>query len=124
VKTFRECYCEKYRCKVENFERKVFWRCLYWHAWLLAPLLMFFNEDYFDSDRELVLNVGACTSRQRVKEEIDHYFTHPANARWARCHLRVRLSSHALRRLARQLLDESGKTDKPETGSRPPLPTP
>ena len=113
VKTFRECYCEKYRCKVENFERKVFWRCLYWHAWLLAPLLMFFTEDYFNADRELVLDVGACTNRQQVKEVIDRYFTHPANARWVRLGGRVRLSSHAVRRLARELLDEPGKTAEP-----------
>jgi hypothetical protein len=124
VKTFRESYCEKHRCGPEAFERKVFWRCLYRHAWLIAPVIMLFNESYFAADWDLISRVGDSASRRRVKEEIDDYFHHPTNTGWVRLGLRVRLSSHALRSLARQYLDEPLAGAESETGSGPPWPKP
>ena len=81
---------------------------------------MLFNENYFTADRELIRRVGESTGRRRVKEEIDDYFNHPANVGWVRRTLRVRLSTHAVRRLAHLLFDGAASSSGPEGPSEQP----
>ena len=105
MKTFREIYCEKNGCTDSRFEHELLWRCFYPHARPLLPFMKVMSKQYFTADLELINDVGYSTGRQGVKDAIDSYFHHPANVGFLRRRLRVRISTNAIRHLARQMWD-------------------
>ena len=52
--TLREAFAAVYRCPPAEFDRRVFWRSLYAHAWLPAHWMWWFEREFFRPDLEAV----------------------------------------------------------------------
>jgi hypothetical protein len=100
----------------ERCRRALFWRSLYLHAWPVALLLGGYRADFFNADREFIDDVTRLT-RCRDFDEASYDFTlHPDNRRFARRWLRLRVSSHRLRRQVRTLLHNHDGDSHPSHG--------
>ena len=58
AKTFRALYCEVYRCRPEDFTRKMLWRSLHLRALPLALLIRMVRPRFFNLDLQLLEEVG------------------------------------------------------------------
>ena len=114
VKTFERIYCEESRCDAAQFRRKIFWLTLPPHALPFVPLLGGFNSRYFTADRDLLSGVSRAVTVNQVREEIRDYFADSQNRGWLRTVAHIRISSHRLKRLAKEYL--------PDPGSNSPIP--
>ena len=103
--TFAELYCARNSCSPHEFQRRVFWRTLHWHAVLLAPLLMI--SDYFESDQELIEACARATRMKQIHEEIRDKPVHLNRGHWLHRHANLRISTRRLRRLAARYLAKS-----------------
>ena len=124
--TFREIYCEKHNCSPPQFPRKVFWACLYPHAWLVAPLILLFNYEFFTADRALISSAADATTMKRIREDVRDFFWDSTNRGWLRRTANIRVSGQRLKNLARRYLPEGEsaipfppRSDKTQ-GSSPP----
>ena len=117
--TFEEIYCQRQRCDKQTFRRDLFWKCLPAYAAPVAWLMGGMSGSFFDADRDLLAGVALAARSEQISEEVRDFFEHPANRRWPRRVLRLRLSTARLRRLARHYL-----ADAPASGadSNPPVP--
>lgn len=71
--SFRELFCQKYRCPLNSFEKKLFWRSLYRKSWLVSRLIFLFNPAYFDRDLAVIQKLGNSTNPSEFEREIDAY---------------------------------------------------
>ncbi|ACB76577.1 hypothetical protein [Opitutus terrae] len=123
--TFRESFCAQQRCPTDQFERRVFWRCLYPHARLVAWLILWMDYDYFSADRQLISGAGDAPSMRRVRDEVRDFFWSSDNRGWWRRTAKVRVSGQRLRNLAaRYLQDGDPSAEKKLHGSDVPFPAP
>ena len=106
VKTLEEVYCAQHRCTPASFRRRVFWSTLHRHALPFAPLLLLGN--HFTADHDLIAACGRAQSLRQIREELEDHRYHPQNTGWLRRRLALRISTHRLRRLARDYLPGSG----------------
>ena len=104
VNTFRENYCAANGCSGEEFTSRVFWRCLHRHALVVAPLVAAFQADYFEADREFIVQAGRARTMKELNEEIRDFMHDARNLRWWRTRAQVRVSTQRLRRVARRHL--------------------
>ena len=108
MKTFEEAFCKEHRCDPERFRRKVFWRTLPRHAWPFVPFLGGFNSRFFTADRELLSGVSRAENMNRVRDEILDYFMDSQNRGWLHNVANIRVSTHRLKRLAKEYLPDPG----------------
>jgi len=108
MKTFEESYCQATGCSVEEFPRKIFWKCLHRHALPVAPVILLFNSDYFSLDRELIAEVRKAQKMNEVWEEVRQYFVSPKHEGILRRKANVRISARRLINIARSHLPSSG----------------
>ena len=69
--TIREAFCAVYKCRPEAFEKKVFWRGLYRHAWLPAHWMWWFERDFFGADLSSIHAMGEARSEPELHRAID-----------------------------------------------------
>jgi hypothetical protein len=81
-------------------ERHLFWKGLYPHAVVFAPLLMALRPGHFKPDRELVHGVANATTPAQFRDELTEFMLHPANNSWLRSRLRLRVSTRRVERFA------------------------
>lgn len=108
--SFRERYCSRHHCTAGQFERRVFWACLYPQARALARLILLFNYDFFSADRALIACAGDVTSLRRLREEIHDFGRCSDNRRWLRRSAHIRISGRRLQRLGHDYLPENATT--------------
>lgn len=83
----------------------MFWRGLFRHALPLALLIRRFNPEFFAEDLDLIREVGATTSQELFKNEINYFFGRNLRDRnWLRSTFRIRVSGNRLIRMRRRLL--------------------
>ena len=83
----------------------VFWRCLFRHALPLAFLIRRLNPGFFTEDMDLIREVGATTTQQLFKNEINYFFGRNLRDKsWLRKTFRIRVSGNRLIRLRRRFL--------------------
>lgn len=105
VPSWQEVYCARHQCEPSQFAERIFWRTLHRHALPFAPFLLL--GSHFLADRELIAGCARARSLWQVRDEIDDYRYHPFNRGWLRGTLALRVSTHRLRRLAREYLPGS-----------------
>src|SRR5580765_1691964 len=66
---FGAAFCERYRCSMEDFDRRVFWKCLYPHALPLAAFLCWTNREFFRPDFDLIHSLASTTTFSEVRAE-------------------------------------------------------
>lgn len=103
--TLREAYAAIYDCRPEEFEHRVFWRCLYPHASLLAWWMWWVERQFFRTDLEAVEALGEARCEADFRRAIDDLQNHELVERsLRRGRLRIRLSPSRLRRVLEPLL--------------------
>lgn len=100
----------------ESCHRALFWRSLYPHAKPVALLLGGYHSNFFNADREFITDVARLTRFRDFGEASYDFTLHADNRRFARRWLRLRVSSHQLRRLVRTLLHDTGGDSHPPHG--------
>lgn len=65
-RTFREAFCDYYRCPPEEFVVRATRKSLRWRARLLRPLILFFNPEHFKPDFEFLEMLGSARSWKDV----------------------------------------------------------
>jgi hypothetical protein len=105
---FRAAFCERYRCSMEDFNRRVFWKCLYRHALPLAAFLFWTNREFFRPDLELIQSLSSTTTFSEVKAEAS-FIRHDQRMQsgFLRGTLRIRISGRRLADLACSTLSAS-----------------
>jgi hypothetical protein len=103
AKTLEEVFAARHGCTPEQFQRRMFWRTLHWHALFLAPL--FLIGRYFSVDFALIASCGHARSMEFIREETEAYRTDPRNAAWLRRRAKIRISTRKLLRMARANLE-------------------
>jgi hypothetical protein len=104
AKTFKEVFCDTFKCPPEKFEAQVFWKCLYPHAVPGALVIKAFNPDFFRADFELIQLISLDTSFAEIEADVqDFQFANSFGEHWLKKPLRLRLSGRRLLGLASQL---------------------
>jgi hypothetical protein len=86
---------------MEDFDKRVFWKCLYRHALPLAALLCWTNKEFFQPDLDLIHSLAASTTFSEVKAEAS-FIRHDQRMQdgFLRHALRIRISGRRLANLA------------------------
>jgi len=98
---FRAAFCEKCQCSMADFDKRVFWKCLYRHALPLAAFLFWTNREFFQPDLELIRSLASTTTFSEVKTEAN-FIRHDQRMQggFLRGTLRIRISGRRLAELA------------------------
>ncbi len=102
-KTFREAFCERFDCPPEEFERRVFWRCLYRRSLPLAWLVYLLNRSYFLPDLQTIRQLGVSRSPEEFRGELEAFRYQYRTRGGILRELRVRVSGKRLVTLLREL---------------------
>lgn len=103
--TLREAYAAVYDCRPEEFERRVFWRCLYPHAGLVAWWMWWVEREFFRTDLEAVQALAEARCKRDLHRAIDDLENQALVERsLRRGRLRIRLSPSRLSRVLKPLL--------------------
>ena len=102
--TFRERFCDIYKCAPGEFEEKVFWRTLHYHAYI--PARWFYRRDpaIFKEDIDFIHEIGGVRDPLIFKSELNRY--HGRNVRekgWLRGTFHVRVSGKRMIRLKNKI---------------------
>jgi hypothetical protein len=108
-------FCQRHNCPPSEFETRAFRKCLFWHAWMLAPLIRKLAPNYFDRDFLLIKYLGTATGRREARRELEA-FREANNSRWnfLRNILCVRISGAKAARLASSLLEARKRDSSPD----------
>lgn len=108
--TFRERFCELYKCAPADFERVVFFRCVHRHAWPLARWLFKKDPLVFKEDTDFIHEIGGVRDPLVFKSEVNRF--HGRNVRergWIRGFLGVRVSARRAINLKNKLFRPSAE---------------
>ncbi|MDB6129040.1 MAG: hypothetical protein JWM04_147 [Verrucomicrobiales bacterium] len=106
---FKEAFCKAYDCKPENYPTCLFWKTLYPHAWLIAPLLYFFNRNYFKEDFVVIEELAKVRNSELYNTDVT--FFHGRNVRDHRSlrrSLGIRVSGKRLIQVKNDVLQKIG----------------
>jgi hypothetical protein len=103
-KSFKEAFCDRFRCPPKEYERKAFRRCLFLHSRPLARLIHRFDPAFFSEDFDLIREVGPMTDPELFRSEINYFYGRNLRHKsWIRSLLRIRVSGNRLIRLKQNL---------------------
>jgi len=111
--TFSARFCDDHHCRRDAFVAAVLRLCVARRA--LPILLLMPNSRFFGADRELIQTVERASTMEEVQDDIDYYWSQPANKTWLRRVVGLRLSTSRLRRVAGEYLPFA----KPRRARRP-----
>lgn len=101
---FRNLYAKYARCHPEEFNNRVFWRTLYWHAIPFAWVIRLFSPEFFRLDWETIDRVAQTFDGREFSRDLDRYRFLNGQARsFLRSFLLVRISGKKLIRLHRRV---------------------
>jgi hypothetical protein len=101
TRDLRSVFCERYKCRPSEFEKRAFRKCLYFPAKMMAPLLLLFDQDWFERDLVFIRHLGNAKDWQQVMAELDAYhFREHLHPGYARTKLRLRVSARKANRMA------------------------
>lgn len=108
-KSFKDAFCERYRCSPDRFVIRIFKKALYRRARFLAPLVMLISRRFFRLDIDLVNEVGASRSWSDFNGVItNHVQSSHLRSGFLRNVLKLRVSCHRLKRIAMKLFGRRG----------------
>ena len=122
-KTFRDLFCEHFACPPEEFEQRVFWRCLHRRTLPLAALIYFLNRDFFKRDFDTIRQLGVSRRPGEFQKEVeDYYFGMRSYGNLLQQSFRVRISGQRLMRLER--IVRHATADSADSAASPAPPPP
>ena len=103
-KTFKQAFCERYRCVESQYLRRAFTKCLFRRALPIAPFLLTLWPEFFRVDLDAIERIGAAQSWQELNSELNAFsYNSRLRSRPLRSQLRLRISGNRIRRLANLL---------------------
>lgn len=72
-KSFRDAFCEHYKCSSDDFERLVFRRGLHRRALPLTALIYALNRSYFEKEKGTIGYLGNARSEPEFRTEVATY---------------------------------------------------
>jgi hypothetical protein len=107
--SFKEAYCERYRCSPEQFVHCAFKHGLYRRARFIAPAVMLFSRRLFQLDIDLIHEIGATRSWGDFNSVIsNHVQSSHLRSGFFRNVLKLRVSCSRLKRIAMKLFGRRG----------------
>ncbi len=98
---FHFLFCERFRCPPAEFQHRVFKRCFYSHARLLAPVLRKVRPEFFTEDFKFIHYLAEATDlREALACAADFQDANMARRNFWRTGLRIRVSGRKAARLA------------------------
>ena len=112
VQQFHLLFCQRLNCPTSVYEERVFRKCLYWHAKLLAPVMRMLKPSFFAEDFKFIRYLGAATNAQEAAVDLLNFRDVNLSKRgfW-RNDLRIRVSGRKASRLAHELF-AAGREDR------------
>jgi hypothetical protein len=71
--TFKQLFCSKHNCPEHNFSRQLLEMSLYPHARAWLRILSFFEVSSIVVARQLIEEIGECTSPEEIDDAITEY---------------------------------------------------
>lgn len=71
---FRQLFCQRFQVAPEEFEKRLFWMCLFRHSIPFVHLLSRWKPEIFREDYDLVRELAATHSRGEVVTELNRFF--------------------------------------------------
>jgi hypothetical protein len=104
---FQSLFCERFGCPPDKYEARMFRKCLFWHAKLLAPVLRMLSPNLFEEDFKFIRYLGASSDMQDARVDLLNFRdVNLGRPNFWRTDLKLRVSSRKARRLAGQLFAE------------------
>jgi hypothetical protein len=70
---FKTLFCERFSCSPQEYEERAFRRCLYRHAWFLAPIIPKFDPKFFREDFKFIGHLGQSVSVTDASIDVAEY---------------------------------------------------
>ena len=101
---FQLLVCQRFHCPTSEYEERVFRKCLYWHARLLAPVVRRLNPDFFTEDFKFIRYLGESTSLRETNADLMNFRdANLGKPSFWRTTLKIRVSGRKANRLAQRL---------------------
>jgi hypothetical protein len=101
---FKRLFCERFQCTPQQFEKRLFSRCLHRHALPLAGILDRINPEFFREDFGFICDLSSAASHAEVLTELNRFYGRNVRDRnWLRKLLSIRISGKRVLRLSRKL---------------------
>lgn len=101
---FRQLFSEQFGCEEEEFERRIFQRCLFRHSVPLVAILRRWKPEWFREDFDLARELAFTTSTGEVVSELNRFYGRNARERsFLRTTLYCRMSGKRVLKLYREL---------------------
>jgi hypothetical protein len=105
-KSLQDAVCENLRCSVTQFERRLFWQCLYRHAVPLAFLIRWFTPAFFRDDLLLIQWIATDVNLTEIDDDLDRFeYGNRTRKHWLRTGMKIRLSSARVTAFATRFLE-------------------
>jgi hypothetical protein len=105
---FRQLFSEKSGVAAEQFERKLFYKCLFRHALPFAWLLEKLDSDFFREDFEMLRDVATARNTDEVVCEVNRFFGRNARDKsFLRPTFYLRISGKRVLQFYRTLIKEN-----------------
>jgi hypothetical protein len=113
---FRNLFSEYAHCSPEEFEEKIFWRSLHWHAVPMVALLRLIYPPFFKLDFETIERIGQTFDSREFGRDLDRYrFLNGQRHSLLRSLFLVRISGRKLVHLRRRV--ERTLAERQEVGA-------
>lgn len=108
-KSFRESFCEKYRCPTERYVLLATRKCLPWRVRLLRPFILLLHPEHFQMDFEFVERAGNALNWSELNGAIGAFDgNNRLRGGFYRNTLKLRVSGKRLSRLVRRVVGYNG----------------
>jgi hypothetical protein len=109
---FKSLFCKRFGCSPEEYEERAFRKCLYWHAWFLAPLIRVVSPGFFAHDFKFIRYLGESVGAREVGVDLAEFEDlNRGQPRFLRTGLRICVSSEKAGWLAYRLIREAEEAD-------------
>ena len=111
---FQLLACQRFNCPPSEYEARVFGKCLYWHARLLAPVVQRLSPDFFVEDFKFIRYLGESTGLREVGVDLLNFrAANLGKPSFWRTGLKIRVSGRKVSRLAQQLFAAEREANLP-----------
>jgi hypothetical protein len=113
---FKSLFCQRFGCQPEEYEKRAFRQCLYWHARFLAPLIRIISPSFFVHDIKFIRYLGESVSARDVVVDLAEFADlNRGQAKSLRSGLRICVSVRKAGQLAFRLIREANEANAGKT---------
>lgn len=108
---FQQLFCQHFNCLPSEYEERAFRKCLYWHAWLVAPVVRRLSPDFFIEDFKFVRYLGTSSGqREAAADVLTFQDVNKGRSGFWRASFKIRVSGRKASKLAQRLFAKERET--------------